>query len=319
MKILVTGGNGFIGRHMIAELVSRKVEVISYDIVPPVDRLKGVQYVIGTTLDEFNLAQSMRDCDGVFHLAAILGVKRADAQLLKCMTVNIEGTLAVLRAAVLTGVKRVLLSSSSEIFGDISQEKIKETSPLNPKSGYAISKLAAEEYARGFAREYGIDFTIVRYFNIYGPGQVAEFVVPRFIKMALNGIAPTIYGDGKQSRSFCHIGDAARATVDVFSNADSANEHFNIGNDDEPCTVTNLAEKISELTGNRLTPVYVPFSRSDRNSSREIYYRAPNISKVNALTGYKPKISLDAGLRNVIESGDIPESWVEPIDGFNND
>ena len=144
-KIFVTGGNGFIGVHVTRELVSRGFEVVSYDIVEPRRVLDSVAYVKGTILDEFQMAQAMKGCASVFHLAAILGVKRADTQLLRCMTVNIEGTRSVFRAAEMAKISNVLFTSSSEVFGDINNGALDEMSPYNPKSGYAISKLAGEQ------------------------------------------------------------------------------------------------------------------------------------------------------------------------------
>ncbi|MDD5439079.1 MAG: NAD-dependent epimerase/dehydratase family protein [Candidatus Omnitrophica bacterium] len=313
MKVLVTGGNGFIGRHVVRELASRKIEVISFDITPPQEEIKGVTSIVGTIIDEFLLGEYMKQCDAVLHLAAVLGVKRAEKHLLKCLTINIQGTIKILEACVMNNIPRVLTVSSSEVFGDLNKNKISETAPFNPKSGYAISKLAGEKYTEAFGKEYGLKYTVVRFFNIYGPGQVAEFVVPRFIKMVQHNIRPTIYGDGKQIRSFCHIGDAARALVDVFLHPSSANQTFNIGNDLEPVTMEDVAFRVIKEAGSSLKPVYLPFSESDREGSREIYYRVPDISKIRATIQYSPRITLDEGIKGLIKSGDIPDSWAEPV------
>ncbi|MDH5216119.1 MAG: NAD-dependent epimerase/dehydratase family protein [Gammaproteobacteria bacterium] len=313
MKVLVTGGNGFIGKHIVDQLTKQNIEVVSYDLVPPSLKLEGVQYITGTVMDEFQLSRSVKGCDAVFHLAALLGVKRADIQLLNCMNINIGGTLSVLKACVLNNVPHVLATSSSEIFGDIAKEKVSEYSQKNPKSGYAVSKLAMEYFLEGFHREYGLNYNIVRYFNIYGPGQVAEFVVPRFVKMVLNGKSPKIYGDGKQVRSFCHITDAAKATVDLFVKNMGVNDSVNIGNDREPVTIAELADKVVVTCGGTQSPEFLDFSESDRNSSREIYYRVPDISKIRQLINYEPTIDLEEGLHSLAYSKDIPDSWVEPL------
>ena len=302
MKVLVTGGNGFIGKHVVKELVSRSIEVVSYDITPPTERLKGITYVTGTIIDEFTLGRYLKDCDAVFHLAAVLGVRRTNLELLKCLTINIQGTFKVLETCVMNKIPHILIVSSSEIFGDVNRSKVSEDSPFNPKSGYAISKLAAEKYTEGFRKEYGLNFNIVRLFNIYGPGQVAEFVVPRFIKMVQNGIRPQVYGDGKQIRSFCHISDVSRALVDIFLNQEARNQIFNLGNDLEPVTITKLAEMIIKKFDSNLKPDFIPFDESDRNSSREVYYRVPDISKIKNLINYEPKVMLEEGIENVIES-----------------
>jgi UDP-glucose 4-epimerase len=294
---------------MVQELLSRDVEVISYDIVHPRRELSGVKYVTGTILDEFNLADHMRGCDGVLHLAAVLGVQRADRELLNCLNVNIVGSMKVLQAAVMANVGQVLVTSSSEVFGDMAQQKYNEDSPLNPKSGYAISKLAMEQYALAFAKEYGITHKVVRFFNTYGPGQVDEFVVPRFLKLAMAGEPISVYGDGKQVRSFCHIGDSARATIDVLLSDRTGGETFNIGNDTEPITMLDLAHKVIAAAGSKSTVALTPFEGSDRQASREIFHRIPDISKVRERIGYEPRIDLDSGLATIIESSDIRLGW----------
>jgi UDP-glucose 4-epimerase len=313
VKVLITGANGFIGRHVVNELTTRGVEVVALDTVAPREELKGVQYATGTILDEVSLGKRMKGCDAVIHLAAVLGVKRADEHLLYCLHVNLEGTIKVLNACAMHNIPKVLITSSSEIFGDLSSHKIPEDAPFNPKSGYAVSKLATEHYVEAFRKEFGIDYNIVRFFNIYGPGQVAEFVVPRFVKMAQQGLAPRIYGGGKQIRSFCYISDAVRATVDVFLHDKAKNQAFNIGNDSEPISMADLAHKVLEKTGSDFEPVHVPFIESDRTHEREIFHRVPDISKIGTEVGYKPEVSLDEGLERLIASNDIPDSWIDPL------
>jgi len=317
MKIFVTGGNGFIGTHIVSELVNRGINVISFDLVNPVKQIEGVEYHIGTIMDEVQMGRLMKSCNAVFHLAAILGVKRADTELLRCLTVNIEGSFSVFRAASMAGIKRILLTSSSEIFGDISEQKLNEIAPYNPKSGYAVSKLAAEYGLKGFCREYEVDYNVVRYFNVYGPGQVAEFVVPRFIKMVQEGLAPTIYGEGNQVRSFCHISDAVRATVDIFLDEFLVNTEFNIGNDLEPITIKELANLVCQQLGSNVQPIFKEFSESDRLGSREIYKRVPDITKLRNAIGYEPSLTLLEGMKTIIEAGMIPTSWADPLESTN--
>lgn len=309
MKILVTGGSGFIGEWMVQELLSRDVEVISYDIVHPRRELSGVKYVTGTILDEFTMAAHMRGCDGVLHLAAVLGVKRAEVELLNCLNINITGSMKVLQAAAMANVEQILVTSSSEVFGDLDRQKYDELSPFNPKSGYAVSKLAMEQYALAFAKEYGITHKVVRFFNAYGPGQVSEFVVPRFVKLALSGEPITVYGDGQQIRSFCHIADAARATIDVLLSDTTGGETFNIGNDTEPVTILELAQRVIAASGSKSEVSLIPFEGSDRQATREIYYRIPDIGKARKCIGYEPRVDLDSGLATIIESSDIRPAW----------
>jgi len=314
MKVLVTGGNGFLGRFIINELVERGVDVVSLDIVHPPECIDGVEYAVETIMDKYALSNCMKGCDGVFHLAAILGVKRADKYILKCLNININGTRNVLEACLMSNVPYIWLASSSEVYGDAdSEKKYNEDSQLNPKSAYAISKLAAEEYVKGFNKKYGLEFNIGRFFNIYGPGQVAEFVVPRFIKMVEKGIPPSIYGDGEQIRSFCYTKDSSRAAVDIFMNGKLRGETFNIGNDQESITMKDLCYKIISIMGSNLEPLFIPFSESDRNIEREIYRRIPNTEKIKQAMGFQPRYRLDEGLNELISSGDIPDSWIDPI------
>ena len=169
MKVLVTGGNGFIGRHIVKELHKRGMKVVSLDIVPPLERLSGVSYADDTIMDKYTLSSYMHGCDAVFHLAAMLGVRRSDKQLLKCLNVNIQGTVNALEACRMSEVPYFLFTSSSEIYGDVNKNRVSEESPLNPKSVYAISKLAGEQYVKAFSREYGMKYNIIRFFNIYRP------------------------------------------------------------------------------------------------------------------------------------------------------
>lgn len=300
-RIFVTGGNGFIGRHTVRELVARGLEVVAYDLVDPVERLDGVEYVHGTVMDKHVTAQKMAGCDAVLHLAAVLGVKRATLELMNCLNVNILGTVSVLEAAVLARVPNVLVTSSSEVFGDFGDGPYDETTQFNPKSAYAVTKLAAEEYALAFSRDYGLGHRIVRYFNIYGVGQSAEFVMPIFANRVARGEKIQVYGDGSQVRAFCNIRDAVRGTVDALLHPDCTGETFNIGNDGEPISMLALANLFVEIGGVGEGHVeLVRFVDSDRSSSREIYRRLPDISKASRVLGYRPVVGLREGIAELI-------------------
>jgi len=308
MKLFITGGNGFIGHFMTQELASRGVELVVYDILPPKKRLPGVTYVLGTILDPFFMTRHMKGCDGVLHLAAMMGVQNTDNDILGTMTVNLQGSIFVLQAAQWANMEYLLMTSSSEVFGDMANGE--SQTPFNPKSCYAASKLASEFYLKGFHKEYGLDYNIVRFFNIYGPGQSDNFVATRFIRRALAGQAPQVYGDGRQVRSFCHVSDACRATADIITNRKCVNQEFNIGNDLEPLTILELAKKVTQLCGNGLEPKLVSYAESDRTESREIFSRIPDISILRDMLGYQPEICLDDGLMNLVEAERNP---VEPV------
>jgi UDP-glucose 4-epimerase len=301
-RVFVTGGNGFVGRHVVKELIGRGHDVVSYDLVSAQDPLKGVTYRLGTIMDRLDMAREMKGCDLVIHLAAVIGVKRATKELLNCLNVNIGGTVTVLEATLMAGVENVLVTSSSEVFGDSGSEAYHETSPFNPKSAYAVSKLAGEEYALGFSREFGLKHRVVRFFNVYGPGQSPEFVMPIFANRAVLGQPLEVYGDGSQIRAFCNVRDAARGTVDVALSPDTAGETFNIGNDEAPVTMLELANLFAEV--GKMAPdsvKQIAFQESDRTASREIYRRVPNISKMRKVFDYKPKVALREGVAELID------------------
>lgn len=313
MKVLITGGAGFIGAEIAQQLRDSHFEVRVLDIAP--GDVPGIEYYVGSILDKHAVNQAIRGCDMVVHLAAMLGVHKTDALRLNCLNINIEGSVNVFDACVMNGVKKVLLSSSSEVYGESNTDRIDETWPLSPKSVYAASKIAAEEYLLGYALRYGFEHTIVRFFNVYGPGQVAEFVMPRFVRMALEEAPITVYGEGNQVRSFCHVKDAASGVVRTLRSDRSTGEVFNIGNDREPTSMLNLANLVVEVSGRNVPIKKIPMSDADRHSSREIFMRCPDISKAARLLGFEPTVALHDGIKQLMESGDVKESWFEPLKG----
>lgn len=308
MRVMITGGAGFIGSHLAHRLVQAGVEVVSYDIVRPSQPVGDVAYILGTVLDDYMLRRAMRGCDALVHLAAMMGVRRTEKDRLICMNVNTIGTQRALEAAVAADVQHVILSSSSEVFGDVVRGKAAENDQVAPKSGYAISKLAAEEFVRSFALTYGFNFTIVRFFNIYGPGQVSAFVVPRFVKQALAGESITVYGAGDQIRSFCYVSDAVDAVTALLMGANGANETYHIGNDTAPISVRELASLVCATVKSNGGIVQVPFEDSDRSAQREIVRRIPEITKLRVAIGYNPKVTLADGVAAVAAQAVIP-SW----------
>ena len=303
-KVFISGGNGFIGNYILSELSKRNLEVICYDLKLPITKYKNVKYINGTILDKALMEQNMKGCDIVIHLAAIVGVKRTTENLLQCLNINIIGTRNVFETALNAKVPSVFISSSSEIFGDSGTEKYDENSKLNPKSGYAVSKLACEAYAKAFQKSYGLNYKIVRFFNIYGIGQADEFVIPIFIKNALNKKTLNIFGDGSQIRSFCYATDAASIAVKIALDENTNNQTFNIGNDSEPISMKDLAKLIlKKLSLNEKDFMkFVDFSDSDRIFTREIFRRVPNISKIKNKFDYQPIVNLNKGIDVLIEN-----------------
>lgn len=298
-KVLVTGAGGFIGTQVVQELKRRGCEVVYFDVIEP--KIPGIKRVNrGTILDQYDLALAVRGCDYAVHLAALLGVQKTDNNRLETLHVNIQGTLNLIEACVKEGVKKILLSSSSEVYGEQTQLPITETNPLNPKSVYAVTKIVGEEYLQAYSEMYGTHYNIVRFFNVYGEHQREDFVLPRFVYQVVNDIPPTIYGNGEQVRSFCYVEDAARGLVDTLF-AEFSGQIINIGNDREPISMKSLAERVIQLSGRDLTPQLVAYENSDRKASREIGTRIPSIEKAKQLLDYEPIFTLDEGLKRMID------------------
>ncbi len=312
MKVLVTGGAGFIGSAISKKLLSNGHEVRVLDLRP--STVDGVKSITGSILDRNVIAHSVSGCDAVVHLAAMVGVYRTDAQPLPCMDVNLQGSVCLFEACVKERIKKILFSSSSEVYGDSKANSINEDHELMPKSIYAISKIAAEGYLRAYAKRYGFDFSIVRFFNVYGVGQVCEFVIPRFVKAVHDNHPPNVFGAGNQVRCFCYMDDAAHGVYLALTNESANGETFNIGNDLEPITVRALAEKVISLSGKDISINFIELENSDRKPEREIFFRRPVISKAKNILGYEPNVSLDEGLKYLIEHGEIPDSPFFPMD-----
>ncbi|MFH1326440.1 MAG: NAD-dependent epimerase/dehydratase family protein [Candidatus Falkowbacteria bacterium] len=298
-KVLITGGAGFIGSAIAKNLSERGFAIKSFDINKPKERFG--EYINSTIMYPDELYQSIKGCDYVIHLAAMLGVKRTEQSRMACLNINIQGTKNVIDACVRAGVKKILFSSSSEVYGEPYKTPICEDDPVSPKSIYAITKLAGEEYLKAYQREHGLDYSIIRFFNVYGAGQVEEFVMSRFVRAVTKDQAPTVYGEGNQVRSFCHVSDAAQGVYLALVSDKSNAEVFNIGNDQAAITMKDLAHKVIALSGKNIEPCFVPMEQSDRTSKREIIKRMPDISKAKALLNYNPTITLDEGITDIIE------------------
>ena len=323
MKIFITGGAGFIGRELARSLAKSGHQVICFDLgeqfvrhshfFESVEGPGSIECAVGTLLDRSSLAQAIGDCSVVFHLAAMLGVKRTEDNRLRCLEINVNGTDNLLDACVRQRVEHVVVASSSEVYGEPVQNPVKETDITQGKTVYAVSKLAGEELTKGYNQLYPwLNYTIVRFFNTYGEGQVAQFVIAKFIKQVLDGQNPTVYGDGTQRRSYGHVDDVTAGLEKILANPAAYGETFNLGNSSEVYTLKELAQRVidtvapdKDLTVN----VMQNFDGTDREGSREIYNRVCDTTKASTVLGFAPVVTVEQGIRRIANAGNIQEDW----------
>lgn len=314
MRVFLTGVSGCVGSAVSRELLARGHSVVGVDLQPPVVQhdSPNFKFIYGSILDRTFLRDAIRGSDSVIHLAAHLGVNRTEVNRLRCMDINIDGTKNVLEAAHATGsVNRFIFASSSEVYGEPIENPVTEESITQGKTIYAISKLAGEQLVTAYDKELNaFGTTILRYFNTYGVGQIGQFVISRFINKVLSNEPPIVNGLGNQLRSYCNASDTARATVMALENDVSIGKTYNIGNSNEPITILELANLIIRLSPNKhLVPNILEDSFSDRDEGREIYFRHADTSKALIELGFEADVSLERGLRQVLDAGALRPDW----------
>jgi UDP-glucuronate decarboxylase len=302
-KILITGGAGFIGSSLAEKLVANpQNSVVAVDDLSTgrVENLPGQSSnfrFIKTNVNDYGDISAIMlgfQFDYVFHYAACVGVQRTLRNPVQVLC-DIDGIKNVLGLAKNTGVRRVFYSSSSEVYGEpVEFPQNEDTTPLNSKLPYAVVKNVGESFLRSYKREYGLDFTIFRFFNTYGPKQSADFVMTKFIESALHGKDLTIYGDGSQSRTFCYIGDNVDATVHALVQDKWINEVVNIGNEVE-VSVLELAQQVVAATDSQSRIVHVP-----PLPEGDMRRRKPDITKMREVLG-RELTPLTDGIRKTIE------------------
>lgn len=312
--VLITGGAGFIGSHLCEKLLEERRKVFALDNLST-GSLDNIKHLLGNKNFIFkkgdvlkkNLVKKMvSEANEVYHLAAAVGVKTIMDKPLESWLVNIKGTENVLEAALARRVP-VLIASTSEIYGKNTKLPFGEDddrvygSVKNYRWGYAFSKGVDEFLGLAYFREYGLPARIVRFFNTIGPRQSGEYgmVVPRFVRQALKGEPITVHGTGKQTRSFGYVGDVVDAVIKLMAHPKSAGEVYNLGSDEE-ITIEDLAKKVIECTGTTSKIVYVPHSKVYPDGFEDMQRRRPELLKIKALIGYKPKTSLDEGIKKII-------------------
>lgn len=305
-KILVTGGAGFVGSAIAAKLAANPENYLvivdnlltgSLKKVPESEH-NNIRFIKCDANDYKDISSVFYayTFDYVFHYAAVVGVKRTLQNPVMVLK-DIEGLNNVLALSKNTGVKRIYYSSSSEVYGEpVEFPQNEETTPLNSRLPYAIVKNVGEAYLKSYQREFGLEYTIFRFFNTYGPKQSKEFVISRFLSLALQNQDITIYGDGSQTRTFCFINDNVDACVAAFYNDMYVNDVVNIGGNIE-VPVIELATKIIEVTGSKSKLIHLP-ALEEGDMTR----RLPDTSKMQTLLD-RPVTSLEDGLREVIQHG----------------
>jgi len=313
---LITGGAGFIGSHLAESLLDQGWEVFVLDDLSTgahrnVELLRdrpGFHLVVDSVLSPSVVSELVYKCDVVYHLAAAVGVRLIVEQPVHTMVTNLQGTTTVLEYCNKFG-KRVLIASSSEVYGDHREERPLEENdrrvygPVTERRWlYADSKAMDEFLALGFHQERGLDCVIARFFNTVGPRQSGQYgmVIPRFVERAVSGAPLEVHGDGMQTRSFCHVSDTVRATVELMEARDISGEIFNVGSS-ECVRIIDLAKRVLELTGSSSELAFVPHSEVYGLGIEDVLHREPSIEKIGAAIGWRPSLDLDRVLADVID------------------
>ena len=326
MKTLITGGAGFIGSHIVERLLKEGNEVVvldnfssgkesnlsfvdSYLQRPLSERVEGANvprpsYVLirGDIRDYQTCINACQGVDVILHQAALRSVPKSMKNPYEYNEVNINGTLNMLNAAKEKGVKRLILASSSSVYGDTDQFPEKETAYPLLISPYALSKLAGEYYCRIFSEHYGVETVCLRYFNVFGPRQALDdeyaVVIPKFIHCILNDEKPPIFGNGKQSRDFTYIDNVVEANILAatvnLSHELSTHCVLNVANGADN-TVLELVNSLNKIMGKNIEPELLPIRQGD------VFKTLADISKIKKLFGYESKVDFEQGLRNTVE------------------
>jgi UDP-glucose 4-epimerase len=315
MRVLITGGAGFVGSHLSEALLERGDEVFILDnlstgSIDNVVHLKShprFHYTIDTVSNEPVVAELVDRCDIVIHLAAAVGVKLIVEQPVHTIETNVHGTEVVLKHAN-KKKKLVLIASTSEVYGKSTDVPFREDADLvlgptfKHRWAYACSKMIDEFLALAYWKERKLPVIVVRLFNTVGPRQTGQYgmVIPNFVRQALAGQPITVFGDGSQSRSFTYVGDVVRAMVALIDEPRAVGQVFNIGNGHE-ITIGELAAKVKQMTGSSSEIVTIPYEQAYEAGFEDMPRRVPDISRITALVGYRPTVELDETLTRVIE------------------
>ena len=314
MHVLITGGAGFIGGHLAEALIRRGDSVTALDDLSTgnmrnlaaVRHHPALEFINADVVRDAQLVRNrVRQADAVIHLAAAVGVDLVVKEPARTITTNVHGTENVLAPAAEFG-KRIIIASTSEVYGKSLHDKFSETDDLvigasiHSRWSYACSKLLDEFLLMAYCQSAQLPGTVVRFFNTVGPRQTGRYgmVIPRFVFAALNGTPLQVYGDGEQSRCFCHVYDVVRALLLLLDNENTYGEVYNIGSD-ESITIRQLAERVISILGSTSTIELIPYDTAYAAGFEDMRRRRPDTAKISALTGWAPEFSLDRIISDV--------------------
>ncbi len=316
MKVLVTGGAGFIGSHLAERLLNdgNQVAVIdnlssgSLKNIDDIRKHADFEFIEGDIRNVELMEPLTERCDLIFHLAAAVGVRLIAEDPVHTIETNIGGTETVLDIANKFGQK-ILIASSSEVYGkneDVpfsEEDNIVLGSTSMPRWSYACSKAIDEFLGLAFYQQYGLGVVIARFFNTIGPRQTGQYgmVVPRFVRMALENEPVTIYGTGKQTRCFCYVGDVVEAVIRLMNSDETTGRVYNVGSNEE-ISIEALADKIIEITGSKSEKKFVPYETAYGRPIEDMMRRVPCIERIRQAVGWQSGTSLDQVLRKIVES-----------------
>jgi len=315
MKVLITGGAGFIGSHLAERLLALRHEVFVIDNLwtgklanlARIQNHKKFHLVVETILNESVMNELIFKADHIYHLAAAVGVRNIMDHPVETLDINVKGTEVVLRLAN-QFKKKVFIASTSEVYGNHLEHALSEDdnrvmgSVKKRRWAYACSKTLDEFLALAYFDEKKLPVVIGRLFNTVGPRQTGQYgmVLPNFVQSALLGKPITVYGDGTQTRSFAHVKDVVEAVIGLMTEPAAEGDIFNVGNDHE-VSIKDLALKVKEMTGSRSEIEYIPYEKAYGPGFEDMQRRCPNIEKIRNLIGFNPTNDLPAIIQSVID------------------